>query len=71
MLGGVVASGVAPTGVAGCLRRSSGGSLDSIAAAYLSIDPHMQYFVMQGEGRYDAFSVDVTIERSIHGPSAE
>jgi NitT/TauT family transport system substrate-binding protein len=49
--------GTVSVGAAGCM---GGGSLDSLAVAYMPIFPDLQYFVMESEGYFE--NVDATIE---------
>ncbi|WP_198526021.1 ABC transporter substrate-binding protein [Haloferax sp. ATB1] len=69
LLQGAGASAVAGTGVAGCLGRGGGDSLDSLTVAYVPIYPNMQHYVMEQESYYDEIPADVTIERFSSGPS--
>ncbi|AUV82592.1 nitrate ABC transporter substrate-binding protein [Salinigranum rubrum] len=63
------ASMVAVAGIAGCLGRSEGGTLDALSVAYVPIYPNMQHYVMAEEGYYDEVPADVTFERFSSGPS--
>lgn len=60
-------TGIAATGLAGCL--GGGGGLDEIRVAYMPIYPDMQYFVMQEEGFFDDLPVDVVGKKFSDGPS--
>jgi len=62
------AATVGTAGIAGCLGQG-GGSLDSVAVAYVPIYPNMQHYVMEQEGYYEEVPADVTIERFNSGPS--
>lgn len=68
MLRGLGAGTVATPAIAGCLEQS-GGSLNSIAVAYVPIYPNLQHFVMEEQGYYDELPVDVSIERFSSGPN--
>jgi NitT/TauT family transport system substrate-binding protein len=63
------ASVVAASGIAGCLGRSGGGTLDALTVAYVPIYPNIQHYVMDREDYYDEIPADVTVERFSSGPS--
>jgi NitT/TauT family transport system substrate-binding protein len=63
------ATTVAAAGIAGCLGRGGGGSLDSVTVAFVPIYPNMQHYVMELEDYYEAVPAEVTIERFSSGPS--
>lgn len=64
-----IGSTVAGASLAGCSNAIGGSTPDTIRVAYMPIYPDMQYFVMEGEGYFDALAPTVEGYRFSDGPS--